>query len=60
MTRLIFATSRLLELNIWNRLPFMGACNLEMVSYAMQHIAKAFAEAPHLKIVETYWNTGMQ
>jgi hypothetical protein len=51
MTRLIFATSRLLELNIWNRLPFMGGCNLEMVSYAMQHIAKGFAEAPHLKIV---------
>jgi len=47
MTRLVFTTSRLLELYMWNRRPFMSASNLETVSYATRRIAKALAEAPH-------------
>jgi len=38
---LYFATGRLLELYIWNRLLFMSASSLEMVSYATRHVAKA-------------------
>jgi hypothetical protein len=38
----------------------MGASDLEMVSYAMQHIVKASADATHWQIIETYWNTTMQ
>jgi cobalamin-dependent methionine synthase I len=38
----------------------MSASNLEMVSYATQYVAEALAEAPHLQIIETYWNTAMQ
>jgi len=34
MTRLVFATGRLMELYMWNRRPFMSASDLEMVSYA--------------------------
>ena len=34
MTRLVFATGRLLELYIWNTRPFMSASDLEIVSYA--------------------------
>jgi hypothetical protein len=34
MTRLVFATGRLMELYMWNRRPFMSASHLEMVSYA--------------------------
>jgi len=60
MTRLVFATGRLLELYMWNRRPFMSASNLETVSYATRHVAKALAEAPHWQIIETYWNTTMQ
>jgi hypothetical protein len=45
---------------MWNRRPFSSACDLETVSYAMQRIAKALAEAPHWQIMETYWNTAMQ
>ena len=60
MTRLVFATGRLLELHMINRWPIMSASDLEMVSYAMRHIAKASAEAPHWQIIETYWNTAMQ
>ena len=45
---------------MWNRWPFMSASDLEMVSYRMQQIAKALAEAPHWQIIEKYWNTAMQ
>jgi len=47
MTRLVFATGRLLELYMWNRQPLMTASDLETVSYATRRIAKASAEAPH-------------
>jgi len=60
MTRLVFATGRLLELYMWNTTPFMSASDLEMVSYAMRCIAKALAEGPHWQIIEKYWNTAMQ
>jgi hypothetical protein len=45
---------------MWNRRPFMSASDLETVSYAMRRIAKALAEAPYWRIIETYWNTAMQ
>jgi hypothetical protein len=60
MTRLVFATGRLIELYMWNKLPFMSASVLEMVSYGTRCTAKAFAEAPHWQIIEKYWNTAMQ
>jgi len=60
MTRLVFAMGRLLELYMWNRWRFMIASDLETVSYATRRVAKAFAEAPHWSIIETYWNTTMQ
>jgi len=60
MTRLVFATGRLLDLYMWNRGPVVSASDLEMVSYAMRCVAKALAEAPHWQIIETYWNTSMQ
>jgi hypothetical protein len=60
MTRLVFATGRLLELYMWNRRPFMSASDLETVSYATRRVAKALAEAPYWQIIETYWNTAMQ
>jgi hypothetical protein len=60
MTRLVFATGRLMELYMWNRRPFMSTSDLETVSYAIQRVAKALAEAPHWQIIETYWNTAMQ
>jgi hypothetical protein len=60
MTRLVFATGRLLELYMWNRRPFMSATDLETVSYAMQRVSKALAKAPLWQIIETYWNTAMQ
>jgi len=60
MMRLVFATGRLLELNIWNRRPFMSASNLETVSYGTRSVSKALAEAPHWHIIETYWNTAIQ
>jgi hypothetical protein len=56
----VFATGRLLELYMWNRQLFMSASDLEKVSYATRHVAKALAEAPHWQIIETYWNTTMQ
>jgi len=59
MMYLVFAMGRLLELNRWNRRPFMSASDLEIVSYATQHIAKAFAEYPDWQIIDTYWNTAM-
>jgi len=45
---------------MWNRRPFMSASDLETVSYATQHVAKALAEAPYWQMIETYWNTAMQ
>jgi len=60
MTRLVFATGRLLELYMWNRRPFVSASDLETVRYATRRVAKALAEAPHWQIIETYWNTAMQ
>jgi hypothetical protein len=60
MTRLVFATGRLLELYMWNRQPFMSASDLETVSYATRRVAKTLAEAPFWQIIETYWNTAMQ
>jgi len=47
LTLLVFATGRLLELYMWNRRLFMSASELETLSYAMQCVAKALAEAPH-------------
>jgi hypothetical protein len=38
----------------------MSASDLEMVSYATRHVAKALAEALHWQIIETYWNTALQ
>jgi len=60
MTRLVFATARLLELHMWYRRPFISASDLEMVSYAMRRVAKALAEGPYWQIIEKYWNTTMQ
>jgi predicted restriction endonuclease len=60
MTRLVFATGRLLELYMWNRRPGMSETDLETVSYAMQRVSKALAEAPLWQIIETYWNTAMR
>jgi len=48
MTRLVFATGRLLELYMWNRWPFMSASDLGTVSYARRRVAKPLPEAPHL------------
>jgi len=47
MTRLVFATCRLLELYMWNRWPFMSASDLQTVSCVTRRVAKAFAETPH-------------
>jgi len=47
MTRLVFATGRLLELYMWSRRQFMRASDVEKVSYATRRVVKALAEAPH-------------
>jgi hypothetical protein len=60
MTRLVFAMGRLLELYICNRLLFMSAIKLEMISYATRSVTKVLAEAPDWQIIEKYWNTAMQ
>jgi hypothetical protein len=60
LTRLMFAMGRPLELYMRNRRLCMGASNLETVSYAMRHVSKPLADAPHWQIIETYWNTAMQ
>jgi len=60
MTRLVFATGRLLELYMWNRRPSMSASNFQAVRYTTRRVAKALAEAPYWQIVEPYWNTAMQ
>jgi hypothetical protein len=53
MTSLLFENGRLLELYMWIRWWFMSASDFETVGCAI-------AEAPHLYIIETYWNTTMQ
>jgi hypothetical protein len=60
MTRLVFATGRLLELYRRNRWLFMRASDLEIVCYATRRVAKALAETSYWQIIETYWNTAMQ
>jgi hypothetical protein len=59
MTRLVFATGRLLELYMWNRRPFMSASDLETVSYAKRRVSNTLAEGPRWQIIDTYWNTAM-
>jgi hypothetical protein len=58
MTRLVFATSRLVELYMWNKRPFMNANDLETVCYGTRRVAKAFTEGT--QIIEKCWNTAMQ
>jgi len=60
MTRLVFAMGRLLGLYMWNRRLYLSASDVDTVRYAIGCVAKALAEAPHWKIIETYWNTAMQ
>ena len=60
MTRLVFALGRLLELYMWNRRPFMSACDLETIRYTTRRVAKALADAHYWMIIERYWNTAMQ
>jgi len=48
MTRLVFATGRLLELYMWNKWTFLSASDLETVNYGTRRVAKALAEAPTL------------
>jgi hypothetical protein len=38
----------------------MSANNSETTSDATQQVVKALSEAPHLLIIETYWNTTQQ
>jgi hypothetical protein len=60
MTRLVFASGRLLELNMaTSRLNF-SASDLEAVMYATQRVWIALAEALDWQILEMYWNTAMQ
>jgi len=47
LTHLVLATGRLPELYMWNSDPSMSPSDMEMVSYAMRHVVKALAEAPH-------------
>jgi hypothetical protein len=60
MTHLVFSSGGLLEHYMWNRWLLIGASDLEMVSYTMRSVGKAIAEAPHLQIIDTCWNTAMQ
>ena len=60
ITNLAFATGRLLEPWISSRRQFVSASNVEIVSDAMQRIAKDTAEAPQCQVIEKYWNTTMQ
>jgi len=48
MSRVIFAKGRHLELDMWNKQPFMSAGDFETVSFATRSIANSLAEAPHL------------
>jgi predicted restriction endonuclease len=56
----MIAKGRLLELNMWNRRPFMSASDLETLSYTTRRFSQALAEAPHWQIIEKFWNTAMQ
>jgi hypothetical protein len=60
MTRLVFATGRLLELSTSHRQLLMSVSDLERISYAMRHLSKRLAKAPHWQMIEKYWNTAMQ
>jgi hypothetical protein len=60
MTCLVFTTSRLLALYMWNRQPLMSPSSFETVSYATQCVGKALAEASRWQIIEMYCNTTMQ
>ena len=60
MMRLVFAMGRLMELYMFNRLPFVSESDLETVSFAMRHVSNVFAEALHWPILEKYWKTAMQ
>lgn len=51
MMHLVFATRRLLEVNMWNRRLCISASNLERVSYATRCVAKALAAATHWQVV---------
>jgi len=42
MTRLVFGTGRLIELDMWNRRPCLSASDLETGSYSMRRVAKVF------------------
>ena len=58
MTRLVFATSRLVERYMWKKRPFMNAMDLEMVGYKPRRILKVFVN--DLQIIEKRWTTAMQ
>jgi len=60
ITRLVFATGRLLELYMQNRWPCISRSDLEMVSYGTWRVVKALVEALPRQIIETYMNTTMQ
>jgi hypothetical protein len=60
LMRLVFAMDRLLELYMWNRRPFKSASDLKSVIYGTQRVVSPLADAPHLQIIEMYWNTAMQ
>jgi hypothetical protein len=51
MTRGVLPINWPLELFMWNRWPLMNANTLQIVSYEMQHVAKAFFEAPCWEII---------
>jgi hypothetical protein len=60
MTRLVFATGRLLELCMWHRQLLMSVSDLERISYATRRLSKRVAKALHWQMIEKYWNTAMQ
>jgi hypothetical protein len=59
LTRRLFASGRLLELYMWKGWPFMSASDLQMGSYATQHLGKELAETPQWQIIEMYRYTAM-
>jgi len=60
MTHLVYPMRTLMLLYKRNRRPYMSVSRLEMVCYAMQHLAKALTGAPHSQIIEKFWDTTMQ
>jgi len=46
-----------MELDLWNRGPFMDASHLMMVSDVLRRAANALAVAPPSQIIQKYWNT---